>query len=139
MTEEEKRDLIVLDISGRIPYGVYVLDEYRIDPEDEEKKIEDIIVKVYSITGWGEVEVEYKDGCWSDKMGYPFYKPILRLYEDLTPEEIENLGKIKIDWKRVDYMNKIMLDYRGLIEKGLAYRKGHYDKDKLRDTSKESD
>ena len=114
MTQEEKQ-LLLKDLCARLPYGVKVeLTKYKkkcllcgIDGEDLYLNID-----------------------------YPVYlgdsiKPYLRSmssmteeeeqkYYDLTHQEDDDVwGKCLFD-KMVDFCNERHLDYRGLIEKGLA-------------------
>ena len=127
MTQEEK-ELLLKDLSARLPYGV---------------KIE--------LTWWvmGEgtcinttLEPDHIEQLLNDEYGDTEIKPYLRPMSSMTEEEFDDMfnklysaqeeffrncsntdtiGKIIAnDSVRYDYLNKKMFDYRGLIEKGLA-------------------
>ena len=117
---EENRALVIKDISARVFHGIYVKDLYG----DEETNN---IVKVISVSNWGQVLCEYRED-WYDYIEYPFFIPILRHKSDMTENEREIYKTLLTDWERLDYLNSIGIDYRDLIEKGLAIRKGedHY-------------
>lgn len=108
MTKEEK-ELIVKDICGRLPYGLLV---------DE---------NVYGI---------YKDPVIYTRDYHPHIdncKPYLRPISSMTEKELEEYidliipvggGKAVIEEEKFikveDFYNQHLLDYRGLIPKGLA-------------------
>ena len=127
MTQEEK-ELLLKDLSARLPYGV---------------KIE--------LTWWvmGEgtcinttLEPDHIEQLLNDEYGDTEIKPYLRPLSSMTEEEFDDMfnklysaqeeffrncsntdtiGKIIAnDSVRYDYLNKKMFDYRGLIPKGLA-------------------
>jgi len=142
MTQEEK-ELSFIDISGRLHYGVIV--NYKENEYDYRKwKIDTLHALSYSregtlintdTDGWISYE-EYK-GCGMSTGSRPFrigeVLPYLRPMSSMTEEErIESLEFAWIDDygrlasynenipKYIDWLNKKMFDYRGLIEKGLA-------------------
>ena len=103
--DEDKRLLVLKDICGRLPYGVIGLvhnangNEYNI-----------------SITG-GDI----------DLFSHQFIniKHYLRSMESMTDDEYEELCSMRLtkfigDSKEIDYLDKKMFDYRGLIPMGLA-------------------
>ena len=127
MTQEEK-ELLLKDLSARLPYGV---------------KIE--------LTWWvmGEgtcinttLEPDHIEQLLNDEYRDTEIKPYLRPLSSMTEEEFDDMfnklysaqeeffrncsntdtiGKIIAnDSVRYDYLNKKMFDYRGLIPKGLA-------------------
>ena len=119
MTQEEKQ-LLLVDLSARLPYGVKV----KITSRESKNRIvhltEDNICHLTS--DW-----------WSE------CKPYLFPLSSMTEEQKENLDKaIQEDakeaieairnndkmfhapWRAIDWLNKNHFDYRGLIEKGLA-------------------
>ena len=127
MTQEEK-ELLLKDLSARLPYGVkieltwWVMDEGTcINTTLEPDHIEQLLNDEY-----GDTEI----------------KPYLRPLSSMTEEEFDDMfnklysaqdeffrncsntdtiGKIIAnDSVRYDYLNKKMFDYRGLIPKGLA-------------------
>lgn len=112
MTQEDK-ELLLKDLSCRIPYGVIV----KIDGMSK-------IVKLTSISCYGEVSVE--DGS---TYLYPIsdVKPYLFPMSSMTEEQEKEYDFLRDsvptyldNWKSIDYLNAHHFDYRGLIEKGLA-------------------
>ena len=113
MTKENK-ELLMKDLSSRIPYGVFV----KIDGMSK-------IVKLTSISCYGEVGVD--DGS---NYLYPIseVKPYLFPLSSMTDEqeeEFNNLNCYELDIfphteKALDYVIKNHFDYRFLIDEGLA-------------------
>ena len=124
MTQEEKQ-LLLKDLSCRIPYGVIV-------NVDENHK-----VMMESVNWYEEVSVD--DGS-NDLYTISQVRPYLRPLSSMTPEEKKY---IKYKWgysewdtlndfinytlidtcdaeSFIDWLNSRHFDYRGLIEKGLA-------------------
>ena len=112
MTQEDKK-LLLKDLCARLPYGVKV--------HIEEKHID---------------ESPYTSSCTSDCINLVIcgfstnllvnidkyrIKPYLRPMSSMTEEE-ENDLEYKTDDNYVDYCNEHHIDYRGLIEKGLALK-----------------
>lgn len=134
MTQEEK-DLLLKDLSSRYPYGVVLHFDVKVEQDDE---------PLYNIRKNGGTYL-INDAYYLEEV-----KPYLRPMESMTEEEKRELqsfypgcfgnqwldiknGSIDIfecgstislyldDSKRiVDWLNKKMFDYRGLIENGLA-------------------
>lgn len=112
MTQEEK-DLLLKDLCGRLPY-------YTIISVNDGKYREDVKLHPHYIFDWDAYR-------WDAK-------PYLRPLSSMTKEEIEDYCNLRtkqwdvhIDdyWyydtvESIDWLNKKMFDYRGLIEKGLA-------------------
>lgn len=129
----EERQLLLVDISARLPYGVHV---HFCNTNIDEKLTE---------ISLGETITQLRH---NGKGNQGFILPYLRPMSSLTEEEnktidnISNKGKgfeededgwircdsIHTKWgvypngcaKLLDYLNSIHIDYRGLIEKGLA-------------------
>lgn len=124
MTQEEKQ-LLLKDLSCRMPYGVIV-------NVDENHK-----VMMESVNWYEEVSVD--DGS-NDLYTISQVRPYLRPLSSMTPEEKKY---IKYKWgysewdtlndfinytlivtcdaeSLIDWLNSKHFDYRGLIEKGLA-------------------
>lgn len=117
MTQEEK-ELVITDLCGRLPYGLIIKcnDEFRQSKE-----------KLVSIdVGNGLINYDWR---------LTDIKPYLRLWTSMTEKEINEiqtiLGGAFADTEMYTisilgtqplfkYLNKKMIDYRGLIEKGLA-------------------
>ena len=119
MTQEEK-DLLFIELSARLYYGVKVQTPLFENPT--------------SIKGIAE------DECWiySDEDNYEWInieevKPYLRPMESMTDEEqrtlnsmcygvemVSRLSGLKMFNKAFDWLNENHFDYRGLIPMGLA-------------------
>ena len=122
MTQEEKT-LLLQDLCGRLLYGVFV--EY--DYGDGVKRATKFHGNYLYLMMIGSLQ-------WKD------FKPYLRPMSSMTEKELKefsytilqqpdldavrNWQTISIDLKELskvlDWLNKKMLDYRDLIEKGLA-------------------
>ena len=124
MTKEEK-DLVMKDLCSRLPYGVYV-------------QIVDRVGFTHTLV---ELNPEVIQKMWS----YKSIKPYLRPMSSMTEEEREELkeltaadivtntgfgyknlrgmcfGMMYLDCQEIiDWFNKKMFDYRGLIPRGCA-------------------
>lgn len=144
MTQEEKL-LLLEDLGSRLMYGVIV--DYKDDEYDRHKwKITTLFAPAYSQDGTlintdHEGWIGYDDykGCGMSSGSRPLHLeknlPFLRLWTSLTEKEIKEIQTILGDaivGTEMDtisilgtqvlfkYLNKKMIDYRGLIEKGLA-------------------
>lgn len=109
MTKEDK-ELLMRDLSCRIPYGV-IVNVYGMSN-----------VKLTSVSWYGEVGVN-DDSTYL----YPIseVKPYMFPLSSMTEEQQTNLTKfvangIKGENILYDWYNKNHFDYRGLIEKELA-------------------
>ena len=129
MTEEDK-ELLLRDLSARLPYGVRVFvsgddfDNYQYPYllTAVSKFGQDIFCKIYSpiYTPLGCPDIEN-------------VKPYLRSMSSMTEEEqrtldsmcngvemVSRLSGLKMFDKAFNWLNENHFDYRGLIEKGLA-------------------
>lgn len=118
---KEDRELLMKDLSCRIPYGVFV----KIDGMSK-------IVKLTSISCYGEVSVD--DGSnylYPISEVKPYLFPLSSMTKEQEKEYEETLGVvINIDNGTVfeedktehtlDWLNKNHFDYRWLIEDSLA-------------------
>lgn len=122
MTQEDKELLLLKDLCARLPYGFTV---HRYCDNS------DIIFEPNEIDGFAHF-LEYSEG--------EEFKPYLRPMSSMAEEEIKTyrtlqdtacsyhyeFGDIVDDFLyfdndvSLDYLNSIHIDYRGLIEKGLA-------------------
>lgn len=121
MTQEDKQ-LLLVDLCGRLPYGV-VMTNIELPKTHYPLTCEDLHAAMF-------------DDDWNDV-------PCLRPLSSMTDEEKEELkvtgiiigistsGTIETTIQGVDWLNKKMFDYRGLIPKGRAieapkemYKKG---------------
>lgn len=114
--EKETRNLLLADLSGRVPYGVKI-----------QVTIKDVVcqVDVYSVFNDGGVYV--KDDNFIDSVDIAEVKPYLFPLSSMTEEEIKEYkhlvafsGSSNGAANFTDWLNKNHFDYRGLIEKGLA-------------------
>lgn len=114
MTQEEEKNLLLIDLCGRLPYDIVINDEYGdyINVNIYNAHIEHLIDRVVS---------------GIDKM-------VLRPISSMTEEEYNELKKISsyyglapfeeihnwTPYNLIDWFNAHHFDYRGLIEKNLA-------------------
>ena len=116
MTQEDKQ-LLLADLSTRLPYGVKIrIIHHEIKGADPE-----YVDDVFSTTHYNMIDY--------DDDNYEFI-PYLRPMSSMTEEERKEYDTLIKnmyygyngfhDAITVDYLNSIHVDYRGLIEKGLA-------------------
>ncbi len=111
MTQEDK-ELLLKDLCARLLYGVIVNAQYK---DEEGWKTEDR--KILGLYEDGQV---YLDCVYTT---IDCIKPYLRPMSSMTMEEKKELFQLMgggTDIKRIDFYISHHLDYRGLIEKGLA-------------------
>ena len=133
MTREEKT-LRLIDLAGRLPYGVkcqfaWTYNDETTNGEDVIEREDDTLREIDMHTN--DVRCDYYDE-WVDVSDcIPYLRPML----SMTEEELKNYRSkqtIIFDFKNnklyvdncysLDYLNSIYVDYRGLIEKGLALK-----------------
>ena len=130
MTQEEK-DLLLKDLCSRLPYGIKVHAKY-IDTDNEVEK-----VGVLSMIDTDVVVAFTSDdtNCYN-YVGIREVKPYLFPLSSMTEEQKTELNDtlIQLELKalnneiehhkvaefEIDFYNKNMFDYRGLIPMGLA-------------------
>lgn len=126
MTQEDK-ELLLKDLSARLPYGVICYGVTNDTDEDGNyisKEVTNILYELHSYKCcYGLVGL--MNECDIESI-----KPYLRPMSSMTNEEKEeynNLFKLHEDgnvycenWEYFDWMNKHHFDCRGLISKGLA-------------------
>ena len=129
MTQEDKM-LLIKDLSSRLAYAVYVqhisgasgiLHNISIYHKyDENDNIYDAICYTDLFLFFSSIGIE----CFK-----PYLFPILSMPEEATREFSKTLdwvetthgySKSEMSWDTFDCVNKHHIDYRGLIEKGLA-------------------
>lgn len=116
--QQRYRDLLYIDLCGRIPYNVVM----NCTEDDDEKTnfncylTPDMLNDIRSI-----------GAKWN-------YKPYLRKFEDMTEEESREFALWQVEAANsgylfpanagncVDWLNKHYIDYRGMIDKDLAIR-----------------
>lgn len=119
MTQEEK-SLLLQDLCARLPYGIVVNAQYK---DGEGWKIED-----KSLKGIYSNEQVYLNCVYTT---IDNIKPYLRPMTSMTEEEHDEYIMIEYNinagmtskrdfTKWIDFVHSHYLDYRGLIEKGLA-------------------
>jgi hypothetical protein len=115
--KKEEKEILYQDLSSRLPYDVRV-------------KYESITGKSLNKEGILD-EINRRNVSISGQRGYSLglVKPYLRRMTSMTTTEKEtyakllfpNLGGLYEDYyKALDYLHSRHLDYRGLIDKGLA-------------------
>ena len=120
MTQEEK-ELLLKDLCARLPYGV-IIQEYNEEYGYADNALNAISMEYFSIH---EACIE---GTWINRIEN--VRPYLRPMSSMTKEEKEKVylisqeGNIEYQYgmfyRCQDYLNSIHVDFRGLIEKGLA-------------------
>lgn len=122
MTQEDKQ-LLLVDLCARLPYGVKGETPYAKEA---------LLLGTIERKGYKR-GIRYIDVI-TDKQTYPirYIKPYLRPMSSMTEEEKEELrvkniiigvstsGTIETTIQGVDWLNKKMFDYRGLIPNDLA-------------------
>ena len=120
MTQED-RQILLKDLSSRLPYGV----RYRRFAWNDEQGEECISAKIYSISPDGYVRNYHEDESnYIDNV-----RPYLFPLSSMTEKQKNKYQYITERWMNdpaysisdsIDWLNKNHFDYRGLIEKGLA-------------------
>lgn len=124
---EEDKNLLLIDLCCRLPYGVKVEAETWLEDEGEFAYVPD---KVYSINSDGYIVHGY-DEVYECK---PYLFPLSSMTEEQKEDyrkacdlDTEILSKHPMDGtpfpalhNSQDWLNAHHFDYRGLIEKGLA-------------------
>lgn len=131
--KQEDKELLLKDLSARLPYGVKVQVEY--DAEEFGKTIE--IDEITMIDKYGEEILLYHA---SEYFSIEELKPYLRPLTSMTDEEREEYRKFSYygaagyrdndfkemvavpSYEKIDWLNAHHFDYRGLIERGLAIK-----------------
>ena len=112
---QEDKELLLKDLCARLPYGVC----YKHFTWDDERGEECIAAQIYSINSDG-----YVKNCYDDETVYiDNVRPYLFPFSSMTKKRLEELSEyidIKNAYVAVDLLNSHHIDYRGLIEKGLA-------------------
>ena len=106
MTEEDK-NLLIQDLCARLPYNIKVWHEDGIFNID------------YISSMYGEIHLDIVDNYTIDVSEVkPYLFPMSSMTEEQKKEYIDLLYISPA--RGIDYLNKYMLDYRGLIPKELA-------------------
>ena len=116
MTQEEKQ-LLLKDLCARLPYKVvvdYGYSAFDVHNGNYVKQESKCILNCYLLDVFMSPRQNEKG---------EYIKPYLRPMSSMTDEENKKLDEIWIKHtieEGADYLNSIHVDYRGLIEKGLA-------------------
>ena len=122
MTQEQK-DLLMKDLCARLPYGVKV----QIDLQSN--IYPPMICKVCNIEftemGGSFIGVEVLPDSYSEYREFlcrPYLFPLSSMTDEQEKEDYEICKGYIIGYesKLIDFYNKNHIDYRGLIDKGLA-------------------
>lgn len=122
--EKENKKLLMVDLCGRLPYGVKVW--YKYKAWNFEKFATSIRLADEKIALSSKFN---KEGDWFsiEEAEEILIKPYLRTMSSMTEEEKREYSLTKtlsiVDYPTLesfDWLNKNHFDYRGLIEKGLA-------------------
>ena len=123
MAQEEK-ELLLKDLCARLPYGVKLQKTYDTSEPAELYSIdlEHNIVKFYKYKGEA---LTICDAGFIERYGKLRFKPYLFPLSSMTEEQEKEWrytlsSDDNITYDTVDWCNENHLDYRGLIEKGLA-------------------
>lgn len=140
MTQEEKQ-LLLQDLSARLPYGVFCAGiTYELDDDGEKYipvKVKDTLTEIHNYNlETASVKLDLISSCKLETV-----KPYLRLLSDMTEEEEKEFEKVfELELKaieapeghtivsaasstfEIDFYNNHHFDYRGLIPKGLAIK-----------------
>ena len=134
MTKEDK-ELLLKDLCTRMPYGVIVRHADCIIDNNYNETGEFYYTKgyLYDICRMDDMTTTIIESEGSDNEGYehicllertlPYLRPMSSMTEEefYKYEELEWAGDFEfLSLPLLDWLNKNMFDYRGLIEKGLA-------------------
>ena len=114
---KEDKELLLKDLSARLPYNVKVKVECGDVP--------------YGPTVLSKLDIKRKVALFDFEVRIENCKPYLRPMSSMTEEERllfyqntlqynEKTGYSEYTYKSIDWLNAHHFDYRGLIEKGLA-------------------
>ena len=124
---EEDKELLLKDLCARLPYMVNV----KTTGDNESY----ILLSINSNKNIALIGLDFDDVYATSKIKIDDVKPYLRPISSMTKEEEKEYNELYYDapqfkdgWRdakyleglHIDYLNKNMFDYRGLIEKGLA-------------------
>lgn len=120
MTQEDK-ELLLADLCARLPYKVMIYrgEKDYIGEDDALLEGIDVISGLCKLRCLPEGTVFVQEHISNI---LPFLRPMSSITEEEKTELWELLRKLGMtaDVKRLDWLNKKMFDYRGLIPKGLA-------------------
>lgn len=121
--EGKDKKLLLIDICGRLLYGVKVqkLNEAESAFEVYAINAESTQISFFKYKG---KSLEICDGGFLiSPNNFLRFKPYLRSMDSMTEEECDEWAQLESDeWgaNSIDWLNRKMFDYRGLIPMGLA-------------------
>ena len=125
--KQEDKELLLKDLSARLPYGVKVAIEFS---KGKYTKVYDLREIDNDNTAELRQQVTvWNYGFYSSVISYPLIdcRPYLRPMSSITEEEKkEHFGRtmtidiVQTSKEVIDWLNAHHIDYRGLIERGLA-------------------
>ena len=108
MTQEDK-ELLLTDLSARLPYGVKV----RHITESAKKIGASYLIDVLN-------PILYKHILEDNILAWPYLRPMSSMTQEEYEEEVSSLFGWNTEWEHYDWLNAHHFDYRGLIKMGLA-------------------
>lgn len=106
MTQDDK-DLLIRDLCARLPYGVKV-------KLGDNPNIFDLWYRIRFAVMYGDSDK------LEDILDITNIRPYLFPISSMNEEQDKEFMNIQIGYPSVDWFNKNHIDYRGLIERGLA-------------------
>lgn len=106
MTQEQK-DILLKDLCARLPYGVKV-------KLGDNPNIFDLEYRIKFAVMYGDSD------RLEDILDITNIRPYLFPISSMNEEQDKEFMNIQIGYPSVDWFNKNHIDYRGLIERGLA-------------------
>ena len=112
---QEARDLVIKDLCARLPYDIVINDEYGdyINVNIYNAHIEHLIDRV--VSGLDKMVLRPLSSMTEEE--YNELKEISSYYGLASFEDIHNWTP---NYNLIDWLNRKMFDYRGLIEKGFV-------------------
>ena len=109
MTQEDK-ELLLKDLSARLPYGVKVNEDIQGDFT---------LIGLTKERAFTTCEVEGYFNDFPIELVKPYLFPLSSMTEE-QKEEWRGIRWSKLPWDELNWLNKGHWDYRHLIERGLA-------------------
>ena len=111
--KEEDKELTLIDISARIPYGLKC---------NCGGNTYNVLGVYYTLNDEMEWEYMVRLNGFAEPVSITSIKPYLRPMSSMTEEEYREFGYdvLRYTPREFDWLNAHHFDYRGLIEKGLA-------------------
>ena len=111
--KEEDKQLLLVDLCSRLPYGVNV----KTTGDNESYTL----LSINTNKNFALIGLNFSDVYATSKIKIDEVKPYLRPMSSMTKEEWDDYHKVgEMPHNIIDWFNKRHFDYRHLIEKGLA-------------------